>query len=62
MQLVGIGMFPAREHFAHDQTGESAADRLRTFESLHFEPYVRQDAGGLLGIQIGFDILFKPVE
>ena len=45
-----------------DHSCESSPDRFRLFECLDFQPDVGQNSGGLLGVEVGFDILFEPVE
>ena len=62
MQLIGIGMLLACKYVADDHSCESSPDRFRLFECLDFQPDVGQNSGGLLGVEVGFDILFEPVE
>ena len=62
MQLIGIGMLLACKYVADDHSCESSPDRFRLFECFDFQPDVGQNSGGLLGVEVGFDILFEPVE
>ena len=62
MQLVGVGMLLAGKYVADDHSCESSSDRLRFLECLDFQPDVGQNSGGLLGVEVGLDILFEPVE
>ena len=61
VQVVGIGMVDAGEHFAHDDAPEPAPHGLDLLETLDLEADVGQYGGDLLGRQIDVDITPEPV-
>ena len=60
MQVVAVGMHVAREHLAHDDTGQTSADAFDPFDRPCLKADRRKELGQCVGREVEVHVFFKP--